>query len=54
MDFGRPCNGLILGSTCIYFYAYVYFSGDFSCSFFKLRLKFVRTTRVVCKNFAEC
>ena len=29
-------------------------SGDFSCSLFKLQLKFVQTTRVVCTNFAEC
>ena len=28
-------------------------SADFSCSLFKLRLKFVQTTRVVCTDFAE-
>ena len=28
-------------------------SADFSCSLFKLRLKFVQTTRVVCTNLAE-
>ena len=28
-------------------------SEDFSCSLFKLRLKFVQTTRVVCTDFAE-
>ena len=30
------------------------YSGDFSCSLCKLRLKFVQTTRVVCTDFAEC
>ena len=28
-------------------------SADFSCSLFKLQLKFVQTTRVVCTDFAE-
>ena len=28
-------------------------SADFSCSLFKLRLKSVQTTRVVCTDFAE-
>ena len=28
-------------------------SGDFSCSLYKLQLKFVQTTRVVCTDFAE-
>ena len=28
-------------------------SGDFSCSLYKLRLKFVQTTRVVCTDLAE-
>ena len=31
----------------------MYFSGDFSCSLYKLQLKFVQTTRVVCTDFAE-
>ena len=29
-------------------------SADFSRSLYKLRLKSVQTTRVVCTNFAEC
>ena len=32
---------------------YVVLSGDFSCSLYKLQLKFVQTTRVVCTDFAE-
>ena len=28
-------------------------SANFSCSLYKLRLKFVQTTRVVCTDFAE-
>ena len=28
-------------------------SGDFSCSLYKLQLKFVQTTREVCTDFAE-
>ena len=28
-------------------------SADFSCSLYKLQLKFVQTTRVVCTDFAE-
>ena len=39
--------------TCTYFGAYAYLSGDFSCSLYKLRLKFEETTRVVCTDFAE-
>ena len=47
--------------TCTYrneyevliFREYTYFSGDFSCSLYKLRLKFEETTRVVCTDFAE-
>ena len=34
-------------------YQYVVLSGDFSCSLYKLRLKFEETTRVVCTDFAE-
>ena len=30
-----------------------YYSANFSCSLYKLRLKFVQTTRVVCTDFAE-
>ncbi len=29
-------------------------SANFSCSLYKLRLKFDETTRVVCTDFAEC
>jgi len=44
---------LIFIFTCTYFGAYAYLSGDFSCSLYKLQLKFEETTRVVCTDFAE-
>ena len=40
-------------SVCTLIYTYEYFSGDFSCSLYKLQLKFGETTRVVCTDFAE-
>ena len=44
---------LIFIFTCTYFGAYAHLSGDFSCSLYKLQLKFEETTRVVCTDFAE-
>ena len=40
-------------SARTYFYTCVYLSGDFSCSLYRLQLKFEETTRVVCADFAE-
>ena len=42
-----------LVSTRKHFSKYVVLSGDFSCSLYKLQLKFEETTRVVCTDFAE-